>query len=140
MSVLTIFLVPSLSIVTKNSKKNGLYVAILLHVIFIAPILALQEKNVAVELKKLEKNAGKKLAAGVHSSEIESSDAATARLYGKQASVGGDKRAEGRIHLVRLLINILSATKPCYQFWPVSIVKILPKQVELLKKLVLFLF
>ena len=120
MSVLTIFLVPSLSIVTKNSKKNGLYVAILLHVIFIAPILALQEKNVAVELKKLEKTAGKKLTAGVHSSEIESSDAATARLYGKQASVGGDKRAEGRIHLVRGLINILSATKPCYQLWPVS--------------------
>ena len=103
MAVLTIILVPSLSIVTKSSKKNLLYIAFLLHVIFIAPILAVQEKNVAVELKKLDKTAFKKLTAGVHSSETNTIDPSAARIYGKQASVGGDRKAEGRIHLVSSL-------------------------------------
>ena len=101
MAVLTVILVPSLSILTNNSRKNLLYVAFLLHIIFIAPILASQEKNVAVELKRLDKTGLKKLTAGARSSATDSSDAAAARIYGKQAALGGDKNAEGRIHLVR---------------------------------------
>ena len=97
MAVLTVLFIPSLSIISKSSKNNLLYVAFLLHIIFVAPILASQEKNVAIELQKMDKTSLKKLTAGGQSSE---SDAATARVYGKQTAIGGDKNAEGRIHLV----------------------------------------
>ena len=97
MAVLTVLFIPSLSIISKSSKNNLLYVAFLLHILFVAPILASQEKNVAIELQKMDKTTFKKLTAGGQSSET---DAAAARVYGKQAAVGGDKKAEGRIHLV----------------------------------------
>ena len=97
MAVLTVLFIPSLSIISKSSKNSLLYVAFILHILFVAPILASHEKNVAIELQKIDKTTFKKLTAGGQSSET---DAAAARVYGKQTNLGGDKKAEGRIHLV----------------------------------------
>ena len=94
----------------KTAKTSYLNMKFILYLVLVMPVLSLSDKRTVVEIRISERTATKRLTAGDQLSRTKMSEENEVKIRGKLMEIGGDKDAEGRLHMVitnKIILNFV---------------------------------